>query len=205
VCANYGLDKSDDEVGEYLGVAGVELPAARNFFPKSPIPVVRVEPGIATRGLVVARWGLVPSYYSDPTQQPQPFNARSESIDRLDVFRESFRQRRCLIPADQFYEWTATTPKTRYRLALAGGALFTIACVWDVCGDKLVSATMATTAANELLKSLPHHRMPVILRADQFAEWLDPAAPLKAVKAMLKPYPADEMVKELAPRAAGKK
>jgi putative SOS response-associated peptidase YedK len=79
----------------------------------------------------------------------------------------------------------------RVGLTLKSSALFAITSVWDVGGDKLVSATMATTAANDLLKSLPHHRMPVILRPDQFAEWLDPDTPVKVVKAMLRLYPAN--------------
>jgi putative SOS response-associated peptidase YedK len=93
----------------------------------------------------VARWGLGRNHYAAADQQPQAFKARCESTDRLDVFRELFRSRRCLIPADQFYEWTSTPPKRRYRLTLTGGPLFAIAGVWHVWGgeDKpLVSATM---------------------------------------------------------------
>jgi len=104
------------------------------------------------------------------------------------VFSDAFRERRCLIPADRFYEWTKTAPKKRFRLMLKDRGLFAIAGLWDRWtgpGHKpILSATMATTKPNELIGSF-HHRMPVILSREVFDLWLDQGTPTVELKKLL--------------------
>lgn len=173
------------------------------YFPKHPIPAVgRGADG--ARGLVGVRWGLLPNWYPDPGHQPQPFNARAETVAKSSLFREAFAARRCIIPAEAFFEWTRTRPKVRYRLA-ADGSLLAIAGLWDVWrggdGPPVASAAMVTTAANDLIGAF-HDRMPVLLEPKDYDEWLDPDTPPAALLPLLKPFPAERMTCAAEPRRA---
>jgi putative SOS response-associated peptidase YedK len=204
VCANFGFERDAEEVVEFFDVAGpVVLPKPADFYPHQPIPVIGRKPNSTARGLILVKWGIIPNDYPSPDQQPQPFNARAESIDWTPTFAESFRTRRCLIPGDHFFEWTRTTPKVRYRLGLAGGGLFAFAGLWDRWAEKghkpILSATIATTKPNELIGTF-HDRMPVILRPVDYDRWLDNGTPVGELKKLLVPFPADRMTCEAAPR-----
>jgi putative SOS response-associated peptidase YedK len=104
---------------------------------------------------------------------------------------------------DRFYEWTATKPKQRFRLALTGGELFAAAGLWDewTRQGRVRTATMITTKPNEIIGAF-HNRMPVIVPHEAWSDWLDPTTPVKRVKDLLKSYPSELMTCEPAPKSA---
>lgn len=140
-------------------------------------------------------WHL-PSWANSPDEGHKPINARAETVGY--TFREQFREKRCLIPADGFYEWEKQgNRKLPRHFALKSGRPFGFAGLWDVWrleGSKpLLTCCLITTEANELVKPV-HDRMPVIVPRKSYAEWLDPGTPEERLRALLVPYPADEMV-----------
>lgn len=166
-------------------------------------------------------WGLVPYWAKDPKIGYRMINARSESVSEKPSFKRAFERRRCLIPADGFYEWRQEGKKKQpFYFQLSTGGLFALAGLWeswrprnsvgsggsigpgasrdpgDFQGqpnvDALFSCTILTTDANELVSKV-HHRMPVILKEEDFDLWLDPDVPGEGVRHLLRPYDAAEM------------
>lgn len=148
--------------------------------------------------LVEFRWGLIPSWAKDPAIGYKTINARAETITEKPSFMEAFKRRRCVIPADGFYEWQKSgKAKKPFRLFLKSGRSFGFAGLYDswVSPEKkrIDTCTIITTAANELTAPL-HDRMPVILPKDKETYWMDPGnTDQKGLLALLKPYPSDEM------------
>jgi putative SOS response-associated peptidase YedK len=138
-------------------------------------------------------WGLVPQWAKDTSQAAKAINARSETLAEKPTFREAFARRRCLVPTDGFYEWAtlADGRKQPYFLALGDRRCFAFAGLWEgwrsAAGEIHRSFTIITTTAITELEDL-HHRMPVILSPDNYAAWLDPAASMGGLQAMLRPY-----------------
>ncbi|MBI5596752.1 MAG: SOS response-associated peptidase [Elusimicrobia bacterium] len=172
-----------------LAKLGVDVPARYNISPGQPAPVVLIEGG---RRLALHRWGLVPGWAEDPRVGYKMINARADSAPRKPAFREPFQRRRCLVPADGFYEWRrAGKGKVPIRFTLAGGGLFSFAGLWDEWrspeGEVLRSFTILTTEANAVVAPV-HDRMPVILREDGESAWLDSDAKTHELEALLVPY-----------------
>lgn len=174
-----------------------EEPPRYNVAPSQPVAAIRqVEGGLQLSWL---RWGLVPSWAEDLKVGYKLINARAETVATTPAFRTSFRQHRCLIPADGFYEWQKTEAKKKqpYFIAMKDGKPFAFAGLWerwkDAEGKRIESCTIVTTTANEAVKPI-HDRMPVILPAADYAKWLDPKPrdPGELVE-MLRPYPAEAM------------
>ncbi|MCE9566036.1 MAG: SOS response-associated peptidase [Planctomycetes bacterium] len=165
-----------------------------NIAPTQLIAAVARKPDGENRGVVRVPWGMVPAWADNPSAAPKLFNARAESVAYK--FGECFRERRCLIPADGFFEWqTVGKKKHACHFSRADGGVFAFAGMWDVWEDadlKIVGACMVTTTPNELVKPF-HDRMPVILSRESYAEWLDPETSEKRLLLLLKPYPADVM------------
>ena len=142
------------------------------------------------------RWGFVPHWASD-LNGPKPVNAKAETIAVKPAFRDSFRERRCLIPADGFYEWR-TTPEGKKPLfyRLKSGEMMALAGVWDVWrgpAEKLFTCAIITTPSNSLIEPV-HDRMPTILSPSDWDRWLDPTANDPAsLLPLLRPFPSDEM------------
>lgn len=138
-------------------------------------------------------WGLIPSWSTDGKGF---INARAETLEEKPSFSESFRLRRCLIPADGFFEWKrAGREKQPFYFQLHDGLPFAFAGIWDTWsnrGELVTSCAILTTAANELIGEL-HDRMPVILLPDAYASWLDPKAASASLRQMLTPIPASKM------------
>ncbi|MEX2618366.1 MAG: SOS response-associated peptidase [Alphaproteobacteria bacterium] len=132
------------------------------------------------------RWGLVPSWAKDVNAGPLLINARADTVADKPSFRNAFRRRRCLIPADGFYEWRAqpTGPKQPMRIALPGNALFAFAGIWEhwqaAEGSELESCAIVTTDANAQLYDI-HTRMPVILGPESYDIWLNADAEAAAM------------------------
>lgn len=151
------------------------------------------------------RWGLVPSWAKDPSAGAKMINARSETLEDKPAYRMPFYRKRCLIPADGFYEWQKNeNSKLPFRIGLKSGEIFSMAGLYDTwitpSGEKLSTCTVITTEPNALMEPI-HNRMPVILRPADEALWLErptgasesnPSI-LQSLKELLRPYPAQEM------------
>jgi putative SOS response-associated peptidase YedK len=145
------------------------------------------------------RWGLIPSWAKDPAIGMKLINARAETVAEKPSFRKSFKQRRCLVLADGFYEWQKEgRVKQPYYIRLKSERPFAFAGLWDHWADAdektIESCALLTTEPNELMAPI-HHRMPVILNPDAYDDWLDPdQQDVARLVTLLGPYPAGEMV-----------
>ena len=151
------------------------FPPRHNIAPTQPVPVVIVEHG--TRHFRLMRWGLIPSWVKDPRKITLMINARSEGIAEKPAFKNAIRRRRCLIPADGYYEWQVVAGRKRpffiYRADRRPFALAGLAESWvGPNGEELDTVAIATAAASRDLAVL-HHRVPVAIREADFARWLD--------------------------------
>ncbi|MCM3601273.1 SOS response-associated peptidase [Robertmurraya korlensis] len=146
------------------------------------------------------KWGLVPHWAADPKIGYKMINARSEGIDEKPSFKHPFKQRRCLILSDGFYEWKKNgKEKHPYRFVMKDHKPFALAGLYDVWKKEgqpaLVTCTILTTTPNEVTKDV-HDRMPVILKKEDYNTWLDPNnQDTSLLKTLLTPYPAEEMMK----------
>ncbi len=174
--------------------APVNAPPSWNVAPTQDALVVRLHPQTGERHLDLLRWGLLPYWAKDPKAVRQPFNARAETLATAPMFRDAFARRRCLVPADLFYEWQ-TVDGARQPLAIARTDLQPMALggLWEgwraADGTIVRSFTIITTAANETLRPI-HERMPLILEPADWPMWLgeapgDPAELLRPAVADL--------------------
>ena len=177
-----------------------DLPPRYNIAPSEAIATVRLPERQTGRRLDLLRWGLVPPWAKEPDVGARMINARAETAATLPAFRAAFRRRRCLIPADGFYEWQQVNHcgKQPFYLRLRDGQPFAFAGLWEHWtgphGEALDTCTILTTAPNELLRPI-HNRMPVILDPQEWDLWLDPAVQDPArLQPLLRPYPADQMI-----------
>ncbi len=152
------------------------LPHVPNFnvCPTDQLHVVRA--GDDTRALVAMRWGLIPRWYKELNDGPLLIHARAETIAEKPAFRDACRARRCLIPASGFYEWTKDEEGKRYPwyITRADGGPIVLAGIWQEWmheGARILSCAVVTTGANNAMSAI-HHRMPVLVAADDFALWL---------------------------------
>jgi putative SOS response-associated peptidase YedK len=171
---------------------------ANNIAPTQPIPVIRQHPKEPTRQLSLMKWGLVPHWSKDASSAASTINARSETAAEKPAFRDPMRYRRCLIPADAFYEWKRNgAAKQPYCFEMKEGELFAFAGLWDgwkdASGNWIKTCSILTTTPNAVTSAI-HDRMPVILDRDSYDLWLDPGMQnVAAVSEMLKPYDAKSM------------
>lgn len=201
MCGRFTLFSSEESLARAFGIGGVpELPRRYNIAPTQPVAVVRVAPERRERELALLRWGLVPSWAKDPDIGSRLINARAETAAERPAFREAFRRRRCLIPADGFYEWRGRRGgrKQPFFVRLRDGSLFGLAGLWERWrgedGGVVESCTVLTTDANAVVAPI-HDRMPVIVPPPSYDLWLDPAVREPGLlKPLLRPYPAEEMV-----------
>lgn len=176
-----------------------DLAPRYNIAPSQSVPVVRFEAERDCRVLVAHRWGLIPSWAKDSKIGYRMINARSETAASKPAFRKPFRERRCLVVADGFYEWArAGTAKQPWYFRLRSGESFAFAGLWDrwvstETGEVVDSCTILTTSANDLVRPV-HERMPVILPPERYDLWLDPEVEdTSMLEPLLAPYPAREM------------
>ncbi len=168
-----------------------------NIAPSQNSPTLMVKED--RRVLIMMRWGLVPFWAKEASIGYKMINAKSETLTEKPSFRKPFKEKRCLVLADGFYEWGKTDKKNKvpYRLVLKNRQPFAFAGLWDIWktpeGDKLLSFTIITTSANELMESI-HDRMPVILHEKDEAKWLDPEfKDTEKLSSLLQPYPSELM------------
>lgn len=170
-----------------------------NVRPTQELPVVRIVDGEPE--LTLLRWGLIPSWSKEAEPKFPTFNARAETLSEKPTFRAPFKNRRCLILIDGFYEWPKKPNRDRRprHIRFRDRRPIALAGLWDRWTDRLTgivvdSCTIVTTEANELLSSVPHDRMPVILDTAAQREWLDPGITDRdRLSALLVPRRADDM------------
>ena len=175
-----------------------------NAAPTHDLPVVLRGPGTGQRRLVALRWGLIPFWAKDATSGYTTNNAMAETVATTRAFRDAFKSRRCLVPADGFYEWkkVGANIKQPYRFAMADGAPFAFAGLWDFARyEAMRRFTIITCQANALCAPV-HNRMPVILDSIDHPAWLgETPATADVLQALLRPFPAERMqAHEIRPR-----
>ena len=180
MCGRYTMSIPAETLAQHFGLEAVPDVAPRfNIAPTQAAAVVRLSTAREVPVLDHLRWGLVPSWAKDASGAGRLINARAETAADKPSFRSAFRHRRCLVPADGFYEWrTEGGAKQPYRIARPDGAPIAFAGLWERWGkgdEPLETFTILTTAANAVLQPL-HDRMPVILDPADYALWLDPTA-----------------------------
>lgn len=199
MCSRYSLTSPHEAVRAAFGTANhLTFPARFNIAPTQPALIVRTGHNGALEQALV-RWGLIPSWAKDPSKLSTLINARSETAAEKPSFRGAMRHRRCLVPADGFYEWTgAAGSKVPHLIRLSApdpdaGYLMAFAGLWETWlgadGSEIDTMAILTTAANADMVTI-HDRMPVILPRSTFAAWLDCAsAPAAAAIDLLRPAP----------------
>jgi putative SOS response-associated peptidase YedK len=177
MCGRFALTSPPDVLAALFRLDDVPALQPRyNVAPTQQIPAVRQRDG--RREMVLLHWGLVPFWADDASIGSRMINARSESAANKPAFRAAFRKRRCLIPADGFYEWQKQgKTKQPYYIHRADDQPLAFAGLWERWekGDEPIeSCTILTTSPNKLLAEL-HNRMPVVLEPEDFERYLDPA------------------------------
>jgi putative SOS response-associated peptidase YedK len=202
MCGRFRIAKKKEILEDAFGVEDVaddeDWSPRYNVAPSQSVAVVRQDAVRPVRLLSQMRWGLIPSWAKDATGGFKMINARAETAADMPAFREPLRLRRCLIPADGFYEWKREgKEKLPYCFTLADEAVFAFAGIWDEWrspqGPVITTCSMFTTTPNRLMQDI-HDRMPVILERDAYDVWLDPGLQkVKELQPLLKPYPAEAM------------
>ena len=195
MCGRFTLTSQPGQVASAFDLA--EMPQLRpryNIAPGQDAGVVRVSPEGDRRVLEPLRWGLVPSWAKDPRPRHRMINARAETAAKRPAYRAAFRKRRCIVPADGFYEWAPGRPhKQPYYIQCREGAPFAMAGLWERWSGPdaqvLESFAVLTTPANHRLRAI-HERMPAILEPGAFDLWLDPGVQdVSRLEPLLRPCP----------------
>jgi putative SOS response-associated peptidase YedK len=205
MCGRYGRRADKQRISEWMQTHNTSVfddsyfAPCYNVAPQSLQPVVRLDSETGERELIIMRWGLVPFWAKDGEAAYNRINARAETITGRPAFREAFKRRRCLVPADWFYEWQKVDAKTRqpYAIGLKDSEPFAFAGLWERWKDKasesvLETYTIITTDPNGLMEPI-HNRMPVILKPSDYARWLEPGDPQRPPVELLRPYDAEQM------------
>lgn len=196
MCGRFTRRHQAEEIAERFAVeATSEFAEARyNIAPSQILPVIHERDG---RSVLLCKWGLVPFWSKDPALGNKLINAKAETLAEKPSFKYALEKRRCLIPADGFYEWDKRAkPAQPLYFHRPDDALFAFAGLWEECklltGEVLRTCTIITVAPNAVVSEY-HQRMPAILRAEEEAAWLDPATKPREAQALLRPYADDEL------------
>ena len=196
------MTASPEVLAERFGLLGKPDWRPRyNIAPTQPVPTVRAAAGEHNRTFKLMHWGLILSWAKDRKSSSRLINARSETASQSRAFRSAFRERRCLVLADGFYEWAKLEDKSKqpYYIRRTDGEPFAFAGLWEYWEGPqtqgIESCTILTTQANELVVQI-HNRMPVILAAKDYDLWLDRKVQrAELIQPLLKPFPAQELTK----------
>jgi putative SOS response-associated peptidase YedK len=191
MCGRFAITSPPEAVRAYFRyVEQPNFPPRYNIAPTQPIPLVIARGD--KRRFMLARWGFLPGFVKDVKKFPLLINARAETLAEKPSFRAALRRRRCLVPADAWYEWRANLsgPKTPFLLRRADGGLLAFAGLWetyvDPSGGEIDTACIITTSANGATAAL-HERMPAILEPEDFDAWLDPDETVASPVRLLRP------------------
>lgn len=205
MCGRYGRRADKQRIAEWFHTHNTDvfddtdLSPSYNVAPQTVQPVVRLNHESGKRELTVMEWGLVP-YWSKTSKIPySTINAQVSKLTTSGVWKEPFKHRRCLIPADWFYEWPVIDGKKQaHAFGLQSGSLFAFAGLWDRWRDKesdtvLETFTIVTTDPHEWMERY-HDRMGVIVQPKDYDRWLQPGEPSRLPIDLLRPYP-EELLK----------
>jgi putative SOS response-associated peptidase YedK len=201
MCGRFARRSTREVLAEWFGIDLEDQPQfsqSYNVAPQSVQPVVRLERDSGEPEFALMRWGLVPFWAKDAKIGYLTMNARAEEAATKPMFREALKKRRCLVPADAFYEWAKRDAKTKqpYAIGLKSGEPYAFAGLWESWwpkeGEALESFTILTTDANEVLEPI-HNRMPVILDRKDYLRWMEPASTERLPVDLMRPYPAERM------------
>jgi putative SOS response-associated peptidase YedK len=197
MCGRFTLTVKAEKTADFFGLAEVPvLPPRYNIAPTQPVMVITTSDQGRLASLY--RWGLIPSWATDLAIGNRLINARADTVATKPAFRSAFKQRRCLVIADGFFEWKGAGKKKQpYYFHLRDGRPFAFAGLWERWqkGDEqeILSCALITTEANDVVRNV-HDRMPVILPSAAYDQWLSPGVPDPAAfRSLLLPYSADEM------------
>jgi putative SOS response-associated peptidase YedK len=186
MCGRYILSAPPEAIADHFDLREVPpFAPSWNIAPTRLVPVVR-ENADGERECVLLRWGLIPSWAKDPAIGSRMINARAETVVDKPAYRAAFRKRRCLVPANGFYEWK---PEGRYKqpylLRLADVPLFALGGLWEHWrspdGDEIQTFTIVTTAAAAAIRPY-HDRMPLVVARPDYDEWLSSPNPGELLK-----------------------
>lgn len=172
-----------------------QLAFSYNVAPTQNSPIIRNNEHGRTE-VAIARWGLIPFWADDPSIGNRMINARGDSVASKPAFRSAFKKRRCLVPVSGFYEWqtiAGSKVKQPWYIYPAVGKIMCLAGLWERWEkgeEPLDTFTIITTDANDFIAPL-HDRMPVVICAEDFDRWLNPATPAEILQTLLAPAPHD--------------
>jgi putative SOS response-associated peptidase YedK len=201
MCGRFARKSTQQVLADWFGVELEDMPwfaPSYNVAPQSVQPVVRLNRDSGGPEFALMRWGLVPFWAKDTKFGYSTINARAEEAPKKPAYREAFKKRRCLVPADAFYEWQRVDRKAKHAFAigLKGGEPCALAGLWESWqpkeGEALETFTILTTDPNELMEPI-HNRMPVILEPGDYSRWLEPGDPAWPPVDLMRPYPAEKM------------
>lgn len=198
MCGRFTLTSPASRLVEFFELLepDVELGPRYNIAPTQPVAAIRSVDGF--RQLSLFRWGLLPHFARSIGEGARMINARSETAATKPAFSKAFEKRRCLIPADGFFEWKKTGESRQpHLIRMASREPFAMAGLWERWRDpeteeRVETCSVLTTQPNSLMAQL-HDRMPVILDDEASAAWLDPKAAIESLQSLLKPCPADQL------------
>ena len=201
MCGRFARRSTQEVLADWFGVEMEDMPwfaPSYNIAPQSTQPVVRLSADTGKREFAPMRWGLVPYWAKDAKIGYSTINARAEEVASKPLYREALKRRRCLIPADAFYEWQKLSAKARrpFAFGMANGEPYAFAGLWERWrpkeGEPLETFTILTTDPNEIAEKV-HDRMPVILERSDYSRWMELGDPERLPVDLLKPYPAEKM------------
>jgi putative SOS response-associated peptidase YedK len=207
MCGRFARRSTQEVLADWFGVELEDMPwfaPSYNVAPQSVQPVLRLNRDSGQREFAPLRWGLVPFWAKDAKFGYTTINARAEEVLNKPAYREAMKKRRCLVPADAFYEWqrpnsASKAKKTKYPFAFAlkSGEPYAMAGLWERWqpreGAALETFTILTTDPNELMEPV-HNRMPVILAPGDYDRWLDSGEAARPPVDLLRPFPAEQMI-----------
>lgn len=205
MCGRYGRRADKQRIAEWMQIHSTNvfddtcLAPSYNVCQQSIQPVVRLEPETGERELTLMRWGLVPFWANDTKIGFSTINAKAETVPTSPTFRDAWKRRRCLVPAEWFYEWQKLGEKHRqpYAISMKDDSMFAFGGLWEkwkdkATGEELQSYAVIITDPNELLEPI-HNRMPVIVARKDYERWMASTDPAHLPVDLLKPFPAEEM------------
>lgn len=199
MCGRYSIiSKNRESKGSVRAARLLKQAEVDNRFNAAPSQSLPVITNDRPDELQFLSWGLLPHWAKEKDYKHRTINARAETLTEKPMFRQLVSQRRCLVPADGFYEWrTSPTGKVPYRFQLKDEGLFCFAGLWDEWADRetgevIRSYTLITTEANKLMRPI-HDRMPVLLHPKEEVLWLSGGEADEHLLSLLHPYPSEEM------------
>lgn len=212
MCGRYARRSDKQKIAELFAIHGPVIPdfgPSWNVAPQTFQPVVRLNQDTGQREIVLMRWGLIPYWAKEPSIGLRTINAKGETITTAPAFREAIKYRRCLVPADAFYEWQKLDAKNKqpFAIAMKDEKPYALAGLWEKWKDRkvgtdLLTFTVITTDPNEIVQPL-HDRMPVIIPERDYDRWLDVSDAQRLPLDLLRPFDADKMTAWKVDKAVG--